>query len=40
MAKVADFKRFSLVSAEEFRIENMQERSRVESRFIFGFDHL
>jgi len=35
MAKVTDFKYFSLVSGEGFRIENVQEGSRVESRFIF-----
>jgi len=36
MAKVTDFKYFSLVSGERFTIENVQEGSRVESRFIFG----
>jgi len=36
MAKVADFKYFSLVSGEGFRILNLQEGSRVESRLIFG----
>jgi len=36
MAKVADFKYFSLVSGKGFRILNLQEGSRVESRFIFG----
>jgi hypothetical protein len=39
MAKVADFKYFSLVSGVGFRIENVQEGSRVESGFIFGFEH-